>query len=101
MVVAPYNDQKDLLRAKLDANPATIGLQVGTVDKFQGRQAPITIYSMAASSAEDAPRGMDFLYDLHRLNVAVSRAAWNHLPQPWAWRQRSKCTPRGFSRANR
>jgi superfamily I DNA and/or RNA helicase len=47
---------------------------VGTVDKFQGQQAPVVIYSMASSSAADAPRGVDFLYDLHRLNVAVSRA---------------------------
>jgi superfamily I DNA and/or RNA helicase len=44
------------------------------VDKFQGKQAPIVIYSMATSSPEDAPRGMDFLYSLNRLNVAVSRA---------------------------
>jgi uncharacterized protein len=47
---------------------------VGTVDKFQGREAPLTIYSMATSTPDDIPRGMDFLYDLHRLNVAVSRA---------------------------
>ena len=47
---------------------------VGTVDKFQGQQAPISIYSMASSSAEDAPRGMEFLYSLNRLNVATSRA---------------------------
>jgi uncharacterized protein len=44
------------------------------VDRFQGQEAPVAIYSMAASSAEDAPRGMEFLYDGHRLNVAVSRA---------------------------
>jgi superfamily I DNA and/or RNA helicase len=48
--------------------------RVGTVDKFQGQQAPITIYSMASSSAEDAPRGTTFLYSRNRLNVAVSRA---------------------------
>ena len=46
----------------------------GTVDRFQGRQAPVVIYSMASSSPEEAPRGMEFLYDLHRLNVATSRA---------------------------
>src|SRR6202020_2749721 len=47
---------------------------VGTVDKFQGQQAPIVIYSMTTSSHEDAPRGMEFLYSLNRLNVATSRA---------------------------
>ena len=73
MVVTPYNAQ---IRAIQNA-AATAGLprlQVGTVDKFQGRQAPVIIYSMATSSADDAPRGMEFLYDLHRLNVATSRA---------------------------
>ncbi len=49
-------------------------VQVGTVDKFQGQQAPISIYSMATSRPEDAPRGMEFLYSLNRLNVATSRA---------------------------
>jgi signal transduction histidine kinase len=47
---------------------------VGTVDKFQGQQAPVSIYTMATSRPEDAPRGMDFLYSLNRLNVATSRA---------------------------
>jgi uncharacterized protein len=69
LVVAPYNAQVAELRRKLPE-----GARVGTVDKFQGQEAPVTIYSMASSTAEDAPRGMDFLYDLHRLNVAVSRA---------------------------
>ena len=69
LVVAPYNRQVARL---VDALPK--GARVGTVDKFQGQQAPVVIYSMASSSAEDAPRGVDFLYDLHRLNVAVSRA---------------------------
>jgi len=44
------------------------------VDKFQGQQAPIVIYSMTTSTPEDAPRGMEFLYSLNRLNVAISRA---------------------------
>ena len=73
MVVTPYNAQ---IRA-IQSAAATAGLprlQVGTVDKFQGRQAPVVIYSMVTSSADDAPRGMEFLYDLHRLNVATSRA---------------------------
>jgi superfamily I DNA and/or RNA helicase len=50
------------------------GFRVGTVDKFQGRKAPVVIYSMATSSADDAPRGLEYLYDRHRLNVATSRA---------------------------
>ena len=48
--------------------------RVGTVDKFQGQQASVSIYTMATSRPEDAPRGMDFLFSLHRLNVATSRA---------------------------
>jgi predicted RecB family nuclease len=73
MIVTPYNAQ---IRA-IQSAAAAAGLprlQVGTVDKFQGRQAPVVIYSMATSSADDAPRGMEFLYNLHRLNVATSRA---------------------------
>jgi uncharacterized protein len=50
------------------------GFHIGTVDKFQGQQAPVVIYSMTSSSPEDAPRGMSFLYNLNRLNVATSRA---------------------------
>jgi predicted RecB family nuclease len=69
VVVAPYNAHVGRLRTALPA-----GARVGTVDKFQGQEAPIAIYSMASSSVEDAPRGVDFLYDLHRLNVAISRA---------------------------
>lgn len=68
LIVAPYNNQVNALRAQLP------NYRVGTVDKFQGQEAPIVIYSMAASSAEDAPRGMKFLYDPFRFNVATSRA---------------------------
>ena len=50
------------------------GARVGTVDKFQGREAPIVIYSMTTSSHSDAPRGMEFLYSANRLNVATSCA---------------------------
>ena len=50
------------------------GARVGTVDKFQGQEAPVVIYSMATSTPEEAPRGMEFLYSLNRLNVATSRA---------------------------
>ena len=49
-------------------------VRVGTVDKFQGQEAAVVIYSMTTSSPEDAPRGMEFLYSLNRLNVATSRA---------------------------
>ena len=73
VVVAPYNAQVAAIQASADRRlnrPA----RVGTVDRFQGQEAPVAIYSMAASSADDAPRGMAFLYDGHRLNVAVSRA---------------------------
>ncbi|HEY5374047.1 MAG TPA: C-terminal helicase domain-containing protein, partial [Polyangiaceae bacterium] len=74
MVVAPFNDQVDLLRVTLDGDERSAGVPVGTVDKFQGAEAPIVIYSMTSSSAEDAPRGLEFLYSLNRLNVATSRA---------------------------
>jgi len=57
-----------------DLKAALPNRSIGTVDKFQGREAPIVIYSMTTSSPEDAPRGMEFLYSLNRLNVAVSRA---------------------------
>jgi uncharacterized protein len=69
LVVAPYNAQVSAL-----AKALPIGARVGTVDKFQGQQAPIVIYSMTTSTPDDAPRGMEFLYSLNRLNVAVSRA---------------------------
>jgi len=69
LVVAPYNAQVAALIERLPA-----GARVGTVDKFQGQEAPIVFYSMATSTPDDAPRGMEFLYSLNRLNVAVSRA---------------------------
>jgi len=69
LIVAPYNAQVSALAEKLPA-----GSRVGTVDKFQGQEAPVVLYSMATSTPEDAPRGMEFLYSLNRLNVAVSRA---------------------------
>ena len=68
LVIAPYNAQVFELRERLP------GGRIGTVDKFQGQQAPIVIYSLTTSSYEDAPRGMEFLYSLNRLNVATSRA---------------------------
>jgi uncharacterized protein len=69
LVVAPYNAQVAALRAGLPS-----GARVGTVDRFQGQQAPVVIYSMATSDAALAPRGLEFLFSLHRLNVATSRA---------------------------
>jgi predicted RecB family nuclease len=69
LIVAPYNAQVSALAEGLPA-----GARVGTVDKFQGQEAVIVFYSMATSTPEDAPRGMEFLYSLNRLNVAVSRA---------------------------
>jgi uncharacterized protein len=69
LVVAPYNAHVGRLRARLPA-----GARVGTVDRFQGQEAAVVLYSMATSTAEDAPRGIEFLYSLNRLNVAVSRA---------------------------
>ncbi len=67
-VISPYNAQ---VNALLNALPQ---ISTGTVDKFQGQEAAVIILSMATSSPEDAPRGMEFLYSLNRLNVAVSRA---------------------------
>jgi len=68
LVIAPYNAQVFELSARLR------GARIGTVDKFQGQEAAIVIYSMTTSSHADAPRGMEFLYTLNRLNVATSRA---------------------------
>jgi predicted RecB family nuclease len=68
MIVAPYNAQVTALSAALR------DVRIGTVDKFQGQQAPVVIVSLTTSTPEDAPRGMDFLYSANRLNVATSRA---------------------------
>lgn len=68
LIIAPYNAQVFEIQQLLQ------GARVGTVDKFQGQEAPIAIYSMATSSHADAPRGMEFLYSSNRLNVAISRA---------------------------
>jgi uncharacterized protein len=73
MVVAPYNAQVRWLRDALRA-AGLGGVPVGTVDKFQGREAPVVFYSMATSGAEDVPRTLEFLFSRNRLNVAVSRA---------------------------
>ena len=73
LIVTPYNAQIRAIQDALAARGLT-GFGVGTVDKFQGREAPVVIYSLATSSAGEAPRGLEFLYDRHRLNVATSRA---------------------------
>lgn len=68
LIVAPYNAQV------ADLTVALPGARIGTVDKFQGQEAPIVIYSMTTSSPEDVPRGMEFFYSSNRINVATSRA---------------------------
>ncbi|KUI14038.1 nuclease [Mycobacterium sp. GA-1285] len=75
LVVAPYNAQVLLLREHFAAAGLS-GVAVGTVDKFQGRQAPVVFVSMTASSIDDVPRGIAFLLNRNRLNVAVSRAKY-------------------------
>jgi uncharacterized protein len=74
MVVAPYNDQVRLIERELRRSSALDGVQVGTVDKFQGREAPVVFFTMTTSSGDDMPRGPEFLFSRNRLNVAVSRA---------------------------
>jgi uncharacterized protein len=69
LVVAPYNAQVRRLRQVLPSD-----VQVGTVDRFQGQQAPVVIFSMATSSGEELPRNLEFLFSRNRLNVAISRA---------------------------
>jgi uncharacterized protein len=73
IVVTPYNAQVAAIQAALRIRFGRAG-NVGTVDRFQGREGAVAIYSMASSSREDAPRDMGFLYSRNRLNVAVSRA---------------------------
>jgi uncharacterized protein len=76
MVVAPFNDQKDAIREVLLADPRTaeVAPSVGTVDKFQGREAPVVFFSMTTSDGEEISRGAEFLFSRSRLNVAISRA---------------------------
>ena len=75
IVVAPYNAHVALIHGEIERRLAPgLRVRVGTVDKFQGQEGAIAIYSMASSSRDDAPRDMDFLYSRNRLNVAVSRA---------------------------
>jgi len=69
LIVAPYNLAVHCIREHVPA-----GVRVGTVDRFQGQQAPAVFYAMTCSAGEDVPRGVDFLFDAHRFNVAISRA---------------------------
>ena len=69
LVVAPFNAQVNVLKRHLPE-----GARIGTVDRFQGQEAPVAIVSMAVSNGAEAPRGSEFLFSPNRLNVAVSRA---------------------------
>ncbi|GEL98908.1 TM0106 family RecB-like putative nuclease [Cellulomonas terrae] len=75
LVVAPYNAQVWTVRRALEAAGIT-DVRVGTVDRFQGQQAAVVLVTLCASSADEVPRGMEFLLNRNRLNVAVSRAQW-------------------------
>ena len=69
LFLSPYNHQVNKLQKSLGENA-----KVGSVDKFQGQEAPVVFLSMCASDANESPRGINFLFDKHRLNVAISRA---------------------------
>ena len=73
LIISPYNTQVNLMIAKLEEEKIK-NTRVGTIDKFQGQEAPIAIFSLTASTGDDAPRGLDFLLQPNRLNVAISRA---------------------------
>ena len=75
-VVAPFNAQVSLITKQLRANDLS-DVQVGTVDRFQGQEAPVVIMSMATSSPGEVSRGLDFLLSRNRLNVAISRGQWS------------------------
>ena len=96
-IVAPFNAQVNRLAERL----ASRGVPVGTVDKFQGQEAAVVIYSMTTSRPEDAPRGMEFLYSLNRFNVATSRArcAAIVVGSPKLWEPACR-TPRQMMLAN-
>jgi len=69
LITAPYNLQVNRLKQRIGHKA-----KIGTVDKFQGQEAPVAIHSLTASDGDSAPRGLDFLLDPNRLNVAISRA---------------------------
>ena len=75
IVVTPYNAQRRCIEQELKSRPGDAGsVPVGTVDKFQGQQAYVVFFSTANSTPDDAPRGIDFIFDRNRMNVAISRA---------------------------
>ena len=95
LIITPYNAQVGALSELLP------GFRIGTVDKFQGQEAPVSIYSMATSSSNEAPHGMEFLYSLNRLNVATSRARCIALVVASPGLLRVRCrTPRQMRLAN-
>lgn len=75
LVVAAYNAQVLMIRRRLQ-KAGLNGINVGTVDKFQGREAPVVFFSLAASSISDVPHGISFLLNRNRVNVAISRAEY-------------------------
>lgn len=75
LVVAAYNAQVHLIRKALE-EAGLPDVRVGTVDKFQGQEAPVVLVSMACSAVAEAPRGAEFLLNRNRINVAVSRGQW-------------------------
>ena len=107
LVVAPYNAQVWTVRRALRRRRASRDVRVGTVDKFQGQEAAVVLVTTCASSADEVPRGMEFLLNRNRLNVAVSRAQWcavivrssrltdylpDHARRPWrSWARSSAC----------
>jgi uncharacterized protein len=98
IVVSPYNAQVELIREVL-AGVGLDGVEVGTVDRFQGREKVVAIISLAASTADDIPRGMEFLIMKNRLNVAISRAKWaSYLVHSPALVQHLPHTPYGVAR---
>lgn len=95
LIIAPYNAQVLEIQKRLP------GARVGTVDKFQGQEAPVAIYSVTTSSQAEAPRGMEFLYSLNRLNVATSRARCVSIMVACPWVFEADCrTPRQMQLAN-
>jgi hypothetical protein len=88
LIITPYNAQVATLTALLSS------FRMGTAEKFQRQEAPNSIYSMATSSAEEAPRGMELLYSLHRLNVATRRTVPRHR------RRQPGASPRALSHAS-
>jgi len=74
LFVAPYNHQVNQLKKALSSLKGGEQARVGSVDKFQGQEAPVVFLSMCTSDASESPRGIEFLFDNKRLNVAVSRA---------------------------